>query len=254
MRKIFNFLILLSIFHSSEILSQNLFGLLSEGEDITSLGFGANPHMDAGLDFMDISKKSENPIERYGFFFSFSMPVFTSDGLDYDLKLGVCALIRHKKQFKSITGITWNFSRTEDINGRYFHSGIKWEILPGQYGKKWAAAPHFGIHYQPFLNVRQKDYGSRTFENLKQNSISEVQKSDISWHLQNYLRFELGLGIAHYDQNYNFNLIGGYSHLRNEPGLIALPELGILPFYSRVNLGYSKKPNEAWIEFPWKKQ
>lgn len=224
----------------TDIYAQNYFGLLNEGSHIISIGSNANPHLNANTDyFYGFDNSQDKFIERYGFLAQANFPIFSQRGFDFDLRLGAGALVFFSDKFKSIAGLSWNFSRTEDLNGRYFHSGFKIDILPGYYGSKWIFAPHLSLNYQPWINIKHSEYAINAFQDLYPNNNGQYTAPKDGWFYQNHITFQTGIGVAYFQPHWHLNLTAGFQHQPNRLGIVALPDIGIMPFYGGVNFGYS---------------
>jgi hypothetical protein len=138
-----------------------------------------------------------------------------------------------------LTGLTWNFSRTANLNGRYFHSGFKIDFLPGYYGNKWAFALHLALNYQPFIHIKHSDYAKNDFKDLYPNNNGKYTSPQDGWFSQNNLTLQTGIGVTYFQAKWHLNLTAGFQYQPNKLGLIASPDIGILPFYGGLNFGYS---------------
>lgn len=223
----------------TDIYAQNYFGLLNEGRHIISAGANANPHLNANADYFFGFENPNKFIERYGFLAQVNFPIFSQKGFDFDFRIGAGALIAFTEKFKSIAGLSWNFSRTEDLNGRYLHSGFKIDVFPGYYGSKWVFTPHFSLNYQPWINLKHSEYTKNAFMDLYPNQDGQYKSPKDGWFYQNNFTLQTGIGIAYFQPHWHLNLTAGFQHQPNRLGLIALPDIGILPFYGGVNFGYS---------------
>lgn len=218
--------------------AQNYFSLLNDGRHIISAGTNANPQLNAHADFLMGFDHQSRFIERYGIVAHANFPLFSQRGLDFDLRLGAGALISFADRFKSIAGLSWNFSRTADINGRYFHSGFKLDFLPGYYGNKWVFAPHFSFQYQPWIHIKHSEYAINAFRDLYPNNDGSFKAPKDGWFYQNHITLQTGVGIVYFQPNWHLNLTAGFQHQPNRLGIVALPDIGIMPFYGGVNFGY----------------
>jgi len=219
--------------------AQNLFGLLNDGRYIVSTGINANPNLNANADYLFAFEPKEGTLQRFGIITQANFPVFSQQGFDFDFRIGAGALIGFSNQFKALTGVTWNFSRTADLNGRYYHSGFKIDFLPGYYGNKWVFAPHLSLNYQPFIHIKHNDYAKNAFKDLYPNNNGQYTSPKDGWFFQNNLTLQTGIGVANFQPKWHLNLTAGFQYQPNKLGLIALPDIGILPFYGGLNFGYS---------------
>lgn len=235
---------LLFLFGALVTTAQNYFGLLNEGKQIISAGINANPHLNANADYLFGFDNQSSFIERYGIIAQANFPIFSQKGFDFDLRLGAGALLNFAGNFKAISGLSWNISRTSDINGRYLHSGFKLEILPGYYGKKWAFAPHLSFNYQPWINIKHSEYAINAFQDLYPNNNGQYKAPKDGWFYQNNFTLQTGFGIAFFQPKWHLNLTAGFQHQPNRLGVIALPDIGIMPFYGGLNFGYSLSKKE----------
>mgnify|MGYP005853349111 FL=1 len=219
--------------------AQNLFGLLNDGQSIMSAGINANPNLNANADYLFAFEQREGTVQRFGIITQANFPLFSQKGFDFDFRFGVGALLSISDKFKSLAGVSWNFSRTSDLNGRYFHSGFKLDILPGYYGSKWVFTPHLSLNYQPFIHIRHSDYAKRAFKDLYPGGEGPFKAPKDGWFSQNNLTLQTGIGIAYFQPKWHVNLTAGFQHQPNRLGLIALPDIGAMPFYGGVNFGYA---------------
>jgi hypothetical protein len=238
MKKLLSILVILSLV-SSFANAQNYFGLLNKGSHIISVGVNANPDLNSNADYLFNFDGQSKIIDRCGFIVQANFPLFAQKGIDFDLRIGAGALVAFSNKFKSIAGLSWNFSRTEDLNGRYFHSGFKIDYLPGYYGSKWVFAPHFALNYQPWINIRHSEYATNTFQDLYPNNDGQFNAPKNGWFYQNNITLQSGIGIAYFQPTWHLNLTTGFQHQPNRVGIISLPDIGIMPFYGGLNFGYS---------------
>ncbi len=218
--------------------SQNFFGLLNDGKHTISAGLNANPNLNANADYFLGFDNQGKYIERYGFVAQVNCPIFSQKGFDFDFRVGAGALIAFSDKFKSIAGLSWNISRSKDLNGRYVHSGFKIDLLPGYYGNKWVLAPHVSLYYQPWVNIKHSEYAINTFQDLYPNGNGQFIAPKDGWFYQNNITLQTGISVAYYQPNWHLILAAGFQHQPNRLGLIALPDIGIMPFYGGLNFGY----------------
>lgn len=229
---------LLLLFQLS-VKAQNFFGLLNNGSHVVSAGVNANPHLNANADYLYAFEEREGTFQRFGIITQANFPIFSQNGFDFDFRIGAGTLIHISGHFKALTGISCNLSKTVDLNGRYFHSGFRIDLLPGYYGKNWAFAPHLSLNYQPFINIKHSDYAKKAFQDLYPSANGQFNSPKDGWFYQNNLTFQTGIGVAYSQPKWHLNLTAGFQHQPNKLGLIALPDIGILPFYGGLNFGYS---------------
>ncbi len=219
--------------------AQNYLALMSEGKQIISMGINASPHLNANADYFLLSRNMGKSIERYCIVAQVNFPVFSQKGFDFDLRIGAGFLLNISHQIKTLAGMSWNFSRTEDVNGRYLHSGFKTEILPGYYSQHWALAAHFSMDAQPWIHIKHSTSASMAFQNLYPDYSGDFKAPKMGWFWQNSLTWQTGMAWAYFNSQWNFNVKAGYQHLPNQLGLEAFPDIGILPFYGSVNVGFT---------------
>lgn len=229
--------IFIVLFFAKTAFAQNYFGLLNSGIRIASIGVNANPNINTNADYLLGFDTPNHWFERWGIAAQVNFPIFSQKGFDFDFRLGAGAVISVTEKFKSIAGLSWNFSRTEDINGRYVHSGFKLDFLPGFYGQKWAFAPHFSINYQPWINIKHSAYAMNAFQDLYPNNDGQYEAPKNGWFYQNHIILQTGAGIAYTRPNWHLNFTAGFQHQPNKLGIVALPDVGIMPFYGGVNAG-----------------
>ena len=218
--------------------AQNYFGLLHDGGQVLSAGVNANPNLNANMDYLFGLGNEGKTFERYGIIAHANFPIFSQKGFDFDFRIGAGVLVAISDKFKSIAGLSWNLSRTEDLNGRYVHSGFKIDLLPGYYGSKWVFAPHLALNYQPWIYITHSEYARNAFRDLYPNNEGQYKAPRDGWFYQNNITLQTGVGIAYFQPNWHINLAAGFQHQPNRLGLIALPDIGIMPFYGGVNVGY----------------
>lgn len=233
----FLFLLLLLIQLSAK--AQNFFSLLGEGDHILTAGLQANPHLNFNADYFFVNKMKEGTFERFGIITQATFPLFSQKGFDFDFQIGAGALLHVSNRFKALTGFTWNLSKTADLNGKYLHSGFKLDMLPGYFSGKWMFAPHFSFSYQPFIHIKHSDYAKKAFSDLYPNANGKYNTPRDGWFYQNNLTLQTGFGIAYLQPKWHLNFTAGFQHQPNRLGLIALPDVGIMPFYGGINFGYS---------------
>ncbi len=221
------------------VCGQNLFGLLNDGKQILSAGINANPNLNANADYLFALAPQEATFQRFGIITQINFPIFSQKGFDFDFRVGAAALLSISNRFKSLTGLTWNLSRTEVLNGKYFHSGFKIDFLPGYYGMQWVFAPHFSCNYQPFINIKHSDYARNAFQDLYPNGNGRFNAPQDGWFYQNHVMLQIGIGVAYFQPKWHLNVTAGFQHQPNRLGLITLPDIGIMPFYGGLNFGYS---------------
>ncbi|GEM_PF-2309503 len=219
--------------------AQNFFGLLNDAHHFASAGIHAYPHLNASIDYLYASGHREGVLQRFGMITQVNFPLFSQKGFDFDLRVGAGALIGISGQFKTLTGLTWSLSRTADLNGRYFHSGFKVDLLPGYYGGKWAIAPHLSVNYQPLVHIKHGDYPKRAFQDLYISKDGPFTSPQDGWYRQSNLTLQTGIGIAYFRPRWNVNLIAGFQSQPNSIGLSTFADIGMMPFYSGLNFGYA---------------
>ncbi len=219
--------------------AQNYHGLLNESRHLVSVGVNANPNINANIDYLFGYEPQNKTIEQYGFVAQANFPFFSQKGFDFDFRIGAGALLKFIGRFKTITGVSLNLSRTEDINGRYFHSGFKIDLFPGYYDKKWVYATHLAINYQPWINIKHNEYAVQAFEDLYPNRNGQFNAPKNGWFYQNNIILQMGFNLVYFQPKWYLNLTAGLQHQPNRLGLFALPDIGIMPFYAGLNFGYS---------------
>lgn len=227
------------VWSSALVHAQNYFDLLNDGRHNIAVGVNASPQLNANADYFFGFENQGKLIDRYGVVAQANFPLFSQKGFDFDFRLGAGALLSFSGKFKSIAGLSWNFSRTEDLNGRYFHSGFKIDILPGYFGSKWVLAPHLSLNYQPWINIQHSEYAIKAFQDLYPNSQGEFNAPKDGWFYKNNITLQAGIGITYFQPTWHINLTAGFQHQPNRLGIIALPDIGIMPFYGGLNFGYS---------------
>lgn len=161
--------------------------------------------------------------------------MFSQKGLDFDVNAGVATQLKFTNRFQMISGFSFALRRTEDLNGKYFNTGLKLDLLPGLYTTNWVVAPHLGLDYRPFIHIKHKAYATNTFKELGSTAYSAPENG---WFTQNNLLPQIGIGTAYFKQNWNINLVAGLQHQPNKVGLVSLPDIGLLPFYGHVNFAH----------------
>jgi hypothetical protein len=235
--KPFAFVLFFFLVFLSPSRAQNYFALLQEGS-MVSAGIHANPHLNGQAEYFHALRNSINGVERFGLMAQAQIPLFSQKGLDWDFRLGLGALIPVSGNFKAIMGLSWNFSRTEDLNGRYLHSGFKLDLFPGYYGKKWAFAPHLAYQYQPWIHIRHADYSVKSFQNRYPDGKGAFNSPKNGWFWQSYSCLQFGMAVAFRQPSWQINLTAGFQHFPNRLGLVSFPDIGILPFYGGLQFGY----------------
>jgi len=155
---------------------------------------------------------------------------------------GFLEYVRNQRLGNPLSGFTyktWNFSRTADVNGQYFHTGLKIDVLPGYYGTNWAFAPHLSLSYQPFIHIEHSEYAKQAFQNLYPSGSGSFTAPKNGWFYQTHLMIQTGVSVAYFQSTWSLNLTAGFQHQPNRFGLLLFPDLGMLPFYGGLNFGYS---------------
>jgi hypothetical protein len=232
------------VFMHWQSLSQNLSGILHDGSQYIGIGATADPNLNFSADYFSNLNWESEKNNKIGILTSLNLPLFTQKkGFDFDLKLGIGSLITFAGQFKMISGFNWIISRTEDINGRYYNTGFKLDLLPGKYGRHWVLAPHFSVDYRPWINLKHKDYPKQAFQDLYQNREVQYNSPKNGWFHQNYISLQGGISITYFRPTWDINFVSGVQLQPGKTSLIALPDIGILPFYSGLNFGYCINKN-----------
>lgn len=231
--------LLISAFLANALTSQNYFGLLNAGQQTVSIGANANPNLNANADYLVGFDTQHKTIRRYGFVAQANFPLFSQRGFDFDLRIGAGALFAFTEKFRAISGISWNLSRTADINGRYIHTGFKLDLFPGYYGKRWVIAPHLAAGYQPWIHIKHSAYVIQAFQDLYPGGDGPFSGPRNGWFYQNYFLLQTGLAVAYFQPQWHLHLTAGFQQQPNRVGLVSLPDIGIMPIYGGVNFGYS---------------
>ncbi len=218
---------------------QNPFGLLHDGHHIVSVGIHANPSLNANADYLFAFEQKDGTFQRFGLMTQANFPLFSQQGIDFDFRIGAGALVGIASNFKALMLLTWNFSRTADVNGQYFHTGLKIDVLPGYYGTNWAFAPHLSLTYQPFIHIEHSEYAKQAFQNLYPSGSGSFTAPKNGWFYQTHLMIQTGVSVAYFQSTWSLNLTAGFQHQPNRFGLLLFPDLGMLPFYGGLNFGYS---------------
>ncbi len=230
---------ILVLFFQPVAKAQNWFGLINDGQNILSAGINANPNLNINTDYLFAFGQTEGNFQRFAIITQANFPLFSQKGFDFDFRIGAGALVGISKQFKTLTGISWNISRTADLNGRYFHSGFKIDLFPGYYASKWVFTPHLSLNYQPFSHIKHNEYPKNAFQDLYPNTNGRFNAPKDGWFTQNNFTLQTGIGIAYFQPRWQLNLTAGFQHQPNRLSIIALPDIGIIPFYGGLNFGYS---------------
>lgn len=220
------------------LLAQNYFGLLHSGKHFANVGIEANPHLNANVDYMYRPENLNPAGNRLGVLAQFNLPLFTENSFDFDVRIGAGYFVSFSKSFKMISGVSWGFHRTVDLNGRYFSTGFKIDLLPGYYGQKWTIAPHLSLDYRPLLRIKHSTYSRSAFQDIYHGGTATYSGPKDGWFYQNYLLVQSGIAFSFVQPLWNINMTAGFQHHPNKLGLITLPDIGILPFYGELNFGY----------------
>lgn len=216
--------------------SQSYDVLNYENKHIVSMGVSANPEMNVSVDYM-FHKTETNHLD-FAYTAGINIPTSTSYKFDFDVHAGIASKIYTKNRWGIIGGINWENSFTADLNGDYFTTGLSCDILPGYFGKNWTITPHLGIRYMPFIHIKQSSYPLEAFDDL--DSQVNYEKHD-GWFTQTNLISKMGLNIGRNFQFGTIQLMFGYQHIYNKLSLIALSDIGIMPFYGSVNVAIPLK-------------
>jgi hypothetical protein len=220
--------------------AQNYWGLLYPGSNVISGGINAEPGLGFSADYLTqpgaaIKGKS------IGFLANLNVPLFSQRGFDFDLRLGAGVLVDFTDQWKMISGLSWGLYRSTDINGKFWATGFKIDLLPGHYGSKWIIGPHLAFDYRPWVHLKHSDYAKQAFENLYPNGSGKYNEPKDGWFRQSYTNLRTGVHITYFKPDWNINLTAGLEHDFDKVGLFTLPDVGVMPFYGGVNFGYRIK-------------
>jgi hypothetical protein len=218
---------------------QNFLGLLQSGSQTVSAGVNAAPHLNMNFDYLFAFEQKQGTLQRWGVLTQIHFPLFSQKDWDFDLRIGAGALLSFSNHLKTIAGLSWNLSRTADLNGRYFHSGWKIDVFPGYYGSKWVCAPHLSLNYQPLLHIKHSEYAKQAFQDLYPQNSGRFTSPKDGWFTAPNLILQTGIGVAYFQPRWRLDLTAGFQYQPNRFGLINLPDIGILPFYGGLNFGYS---------------
>lgn len=148
-------------------------------------------------------------------------------------------LLASTPELRAISGISWNLSRTADINGRYIHAGFKLGFFLGYYGKEWVIASHLAAGYQPWTYIKHSAYVIEAFQDLCPGRAGPFSDPGNGWFYQNYLLLRTGPAVAYFQSKWHLHPTAGLQQQPDRVGLVSLPDIGIMPIYGGVNFGYS---------------
>jgi len=225
---------LISLFKAE---SQNHFGTLHQGNHYNNFGIMANPHLVFNTDYRASLPNVRLFGQKINFILTFSVPLFTSNWFDIDGRLSSSYLIDITGDFKTIIGLSYNLSRSEDINGSYYTFGRKVDLYPGYFGDTWVFAPHFSVDYRPLVYIKHKANAIEAFEDLYPNSKGKYNAPKDGLYYQTLFIWQFGLTAIHRTPERNINITGGFQYMPNKLDIISFPELGILPIYGGINVG-----------------
>ncbi|MCU0432743.1 MAG: hypothetical protein MUC87_04750 [Bacteroidia bacterium] len=216
--------------------AQDYFSLLNPGSQYVYAGVSAAPALMAqtGYAFSGVTIKDKPLVFTAGI----TLPLFSQKGFDAELNVGAGYQWALAKNWNMITGLSWNIMRSQDINGRYLCSGFKLDMLPAYYTSHWMTGPHLALDYRPWLHIRHSDYSKEAYTGLYPSGSGTYTTPRDGWFLQDNLALQLGAGVAYFRTHWNINLKAGFNWQPNRLGLISLPDIGIMPFYGSVNVGY----------------
>jgi hypothetical protein len=219
--------------------AQDYFGLLSAGSQYVYVGVSAAPALMAqtGYAFGGAQVKGKPLWLTAGV----TLPLFSQKGLDAELHLGAGYRFALSGRWSMLSGLSWTLMRSEDINGRYLCTGFKLDLLPGYSTTHWMVAPHIAFDYRPWLHITHSDYAKEAFDDLYPAGSGTYTAPRNGWFVQNNLSLQMGAGLAFLRAQWNINLKAGFNWQPNRLGLVTLPDIGIMPFYGSVNVGYKLK-------------
>lgn len=217
------------------VYAQHYMGALLPGAGIVGIGLHAEPALSIQADYahrFDGLQLAGNPV---GFVAAVNVPLFGTHGLDFDLRLGAGSLLPVVGKFKVVTGVAWSLSRTADLNGKYLSSGLKVDLYPGLYGRRWVGALHFGSHWRPVVHIAHSEYARQAFQDRYPTGASgSFDGPQDGWFRQNAFIQQLGLAVAWRKDTWGMQLHTGFQYIPNKVGLVFLPDVGLMPVYGSL--------------------
>jgi hypothetical protein len=205
---------------------------------LVNIGINANPNLNTNMDYTQpINTKSKIPMMIVA---QFNIPLFSQKGFDFDARLGTGGSLSVTDNWKVISGISWGIHRTSDITGRYLTSGFKLDCYPGYRWSNWFIGTHFAYDYRPWIHMQYSDYSKNAFKDLYPNG-ANANAPENGWYTQRFMLLQTGIAVAYIKQNWNINLTTGIQTNFNKVNQFMFPDIGILPIYGGVNVGYGVK-------------
>ncbi len=220
------------------VAGQNYTGLLNDAAHMVSAGLNADPGLNVHADYFAGIQTNRALVPRLCLISRVNFPIFAQKWLNFDFQLGVGCLWNFDERWMALSGLSWHFSRTEDVTGRYLHSGFKLDLYPGYRRGLWAVFPHLGLQYQPWIHLKAGDYARQAFQDLYPDGGEPAYGPKTGWYYQNHFVFQSGLGFGYFPSRWQVNLCAGFQHTFNRLGIVTFPDVGVMPFYGTVNFGY----------------
>jgi hypothetical protein len=205
-----------------------------------NIGVGAAPHLDASVGYLFASDSLRLGGLPLGIVGNVSAPLFSQqDGVDASIRAGIGVILPFGGAWRMITGVSWGLHRSEDINARYWATGIKLDLFPGWYGQTWMIAPHLALDYRPFVHLEHKEYARQTFQNLYPNSTVSQREAYNGWLVQQFFLTQTGVSAAYFQDSWNINVVMGLQQHWNRLGILFLPDVGLMPIYGVIGVSFS---------------
>lgn len=219
--------------------AQDYFGMLNGGTHYAYAGVSAAPALMAqtGYAWSGVQLKGKPLWLTAGL----TLPLFSQKGIDAELHVGAGYRFSLAGKWSLISGLSWNLMRSEDINGRYLCSGFKLDLMPGYSRTHWMVAPHMAFDYRPWLHITHSNYAKEAYTDLYPTGSGTYTAPRDGWFVQNNFSLQFGGAVAYMRTQWNINLKAGFNWQPNKLGIVALPDIGIMPFYGSVNFGYKLK-------------
>lgn len=191
------YLFILGVVSSYFLHGQNYFSLAHPSKSMVNMGLHADPHMNAQVDFNYSNPEKNSLLQRVGLCFQLHIPIFSQKGFDFDAGIGPIVRLKINSNYSVFGGLQWNISKSEDINAKYIHSGLKLDIIPAFQKNNHLIGFHTGVHYQPWIHIKHKDYAMRRYIDLYPNGNGTYMGPKDGWFTQPYVCIQTGIAYSY---------------------------------------------------------
>ncbi|MDX2284554.1 MAG: hypothetical protein NW241_10340 [Bacteroidia bacterium] len=208
-------------------------GLLLEAPHSAQIQMTAAPHLALSAQYLRASERLRAGGSPLGIGVSASLPLSALRGFDLDVSAGIAHRWMPHPAWQMLSSLRYGLSATRDLNGQFVHHGLRMDLCPGRYGRRWMLAAHLSLDYRPFVHIRHSAYAQQAFEGLPQDGPQD------GWYTQHLLFSQYGLCAAYRRGRWNAHAGLDYRRAHAQLGRIVLPDIGILPFSGSLGLGFA---------------